>query len=121
MRKLIYVVVILVVILGGYLGVNAIFTHSYDVATTTVSRGEFLVSLNVAGEVDSKRAYTLSAPRIRNLQITWLAPEGSMVKVGDPVIKFDATQQIADLAEHDSELKINQAALERAWQDCETT
>lgn len=114
MRKLIYAVVVIAIVLGGYLIVNAIFTPSYEIPTTTVSKGEFLVSLHVNGEVDAKRAYTLSSPRIRGLQITWLAPEGSTVAVGDPVIKLDATQQIADLANFESELKIKQSALERA-------
>ncbi|MFH1688108.1 MAG: efflux RND transporter periplasmic adaptor subunit [bacterium] len=114
MKKLIYAAVVIAIVLGGYLIVNALFTPSYEIPTMSVSKGEFLLSLNVNGEVDAKRAYTLSAPRIRGLQITWLAPEGSTVAEGDPVIRFDATEQTADLANYESELKIKQAALERA-------
>ncbi|MEA3296827.1 MAG: efflux RND transporter periplasmic adaptor subunit [candidate division Zixibacteria bacterium] len=114
MKKYVYASVFLVIVFGGYYGIDAIFTRSYDIPTTMVSRGEFVISRSVNGEVDAKRAYTLSAPRIRGLQITWLAPEGSTVKKGASVIKFDASKQEADLADHKSELKIKTSALERA-------
>lgn len=37
-----------------------------------------------------------------------------MVSEGDPVIKFDATQQLADLTDNESSLKIARTSLERA-------
>ncbi|MBU8934265.1 MAG: efflux RND transporter periplasmic adaptor subunit [candidate division Zixibacteria bacterium] len=114
MKKIVYIVVVLVVVLAGYIGVDAIFTKSYDIPTTFAHQGEFIIALNENGTVDATRAVTLSAPRIRGLQITWLAPEGTMVETGDPVIKFDASEQIADLADNQSTLKINTSALERA-------
>ncbi|MCK4657273.1 MAG: efflux RND transporter periplasmic adaptor subunit, partial [candidate division Zixibacteria bacterium] len=95
-------------------GVNAVFSISTEIPTALVTKGEFLISLDVNGSVDAKRAYTVAAPRIRGIQITWLAPEGSMVNEGDPVIKFDATQQIADLTDNESSLKIAMTTLERA-------
>jgi RND family efflux transporter MFP subunit len=116
-RKLIIAVAAIVIILVGYYGVNAIFSTSYDIPTARTRRGEMLISQRVNGVVDAARAYTLSAPRIRGLQITWLAAEGARVEAGDPVIKFDATKQQADLTDHESSLKINQTALERAKQE----
>ncbi|MGH8014712.1 MAG: efflux RND transporter periplasmic adaptor subunit, partial [Candidatus Zixiibacteriota bacterium] len=98
-------------------GVNAIFTHSSDIPVFDVRKGEFLIAQKVSGEIDAARAYVISAPRIRNLQITWLAKEGSRVKKGDPVVKFDATQQEADLADNQSDLKIKEQNLERARQE----
>ena len=112
MKKYIYIGAVLVIILVGYYGVNAIFTTSYDIPTTLVDRGEFIVSVKASGRIDAKRNYTVSAPRIRGLQITWLAPEGSMANKGDPIIKFDATQQLNDLTDHQSTLKINQKTLD---------
>lgn len=114
MKKRYYAIIIIAVILVGYYAINAVFTKSYDIPVTKVSRGEFLVALNENGSVDAKRAMTISSPRVRNLTITWLAPEGSMVKAGDPVIKFDASQQLTDVADNQSNLKINQNNLERA-------
>lgn len=114
MKKYVIIGVAVVVILGGWIGVNAIFTKSYEVPTFPVSRGEFTLSLKANGTVDAKRNYTISAPRVRGLQITWLAPEGSHVEKGDPVIRFDATQQMSDLAEYESSLKIANTTLERS-------
>jgi len=113
-KKYIYIGIILALVLGGYLAVNAIFTPAVDIPTATARRGDMVISLNENGTVNAKRAMTLSSPRIRSLTITWLAPEGSTVKEGDPVIRFDATQQLADLQENQSSLKIAQTALERA-------
>lgn len=113
-KKLIYAAIVVFIILIGYYGVNALFTKSYDIPTTKITTSDMLIALNENGTIDAKRAMVLSSPRIRGLQITWLAPEGSMVKEGDPVIRFDATQQLTDLADNESNLKINQNSLERA-------
>ena len=117
MKRYLWIIVILVIVLGGYYAVNALFSTSVDIPLYRVERGELVVSLNETGAVDAKRAVTLSAPRIRGLQITWLAPEGSMVDEGETVIKFDASEQIAEFADNESELKIKEAALERARQE----
>ncbi len=119
MKKLLQLAAVVAIILAGWLVVDAVFTPNIEIPTARVEKGEFIISLNTTGGVDAKRAYTLSAPRIRGLQITWLAPEGSTVKKGDPVIKFDASQQEADLANLESELKIKTAALDRARKEYE--
>jgi len=116
-KKYIYAGILIVAVLGSYLAVNAIFTTSVDIPTAYAHRGEFIIALNENGSINAKRAVTLSSPRIRGLQITWLAPEGSMVKEGDPVILFDASEQQTDLQDHQSTLKISNAALERARQE----
>lgn len=114
MKKSIYVVVILIVILVGYYGVNALFTKTFDIPTYKVTKAPFVIALNESGTIDAVRNTTISAPRIRGLQITWLVPEGTIVKAGDPVVKFDASQQMADLTDNESNLKINKNSLERA-------
>lgn len=117
MKKIIYAVVVIAIVLISYLGVNAIFTETYEIPTTDVQKGEFVIGVKTTGTVEAKRAVTLSTPRVRGLQITWLAPEGQFVTEGDPVIKFDNSQQTADLAEQTSDLKIKESALERARQE----
>jgi HlyD family secretion protein len=114
MKRYIYPALVVVIVLGGYLIVSAVFSVSYDIPTASANKGEFVISLNANGSVDAKRAYTITAPRMRGLTITWLAPEGSMVKENDPVVRFDATQQLSDLAENQSNLKIAQTTLDRA-------
>jgi len=110
-------VVIVVVIMGGYYGVSAVFSTAPDIPMAMVYSGEFVISQNVTGQVDAKQAYVVSTPRIHSLQITWLAPEGAMAKEGDPVVKFDASKQQADLDDRLSKLKIANATLHRANQE----
>jgi len=116
-KRLLISVGTVVLVLIGYYGVSAIFTPTFDIPIVHVTRGELLLSQNINGAVDAARAYTISAPRVRGLQITWLAPEGSRVVAGDTVIKFDATQQLADLSENQSALKIAQTSLSRATKE----
>nr|MBN2277969.1 efflux RND transporter periplasmic adaptor subunit [candidate division Zixibacteria bacterium] len=117
MKKILYPVILAVIIIGGYMSVSAIFSTSTEIPTALVERGEFVISLNANGSVDAKRAFTITTPRIRGLQITWLAPEGSMVSKGNPVVKFDASEQLAELADYESSLKIAQTTLERTNQE----
>ncbi len=117
MRKAIYAGLALAVILVGWIGVNAIFATSANIPTTYAKRGEMVIALDENGTVKAKRAVTLSSPRIRGLQITWMAPEGTTVEKGDPVIKFDASEQLTELQENETNLKIARAALERANQE----
>jgi len=109
--------IVIVVVIGGYLGVNALFTKSFEIPTVDVTMGPLRITQQVTGRVDASRAFTVSAPRIRGLQITRLAEEGSMASVGDTLIQFDATQQMADLSDHQSTLKIRQTTLARAEQE----
>jgi len=113
-KATIYIVIVLVIILGGYYGVNAVFSVSPEIPTAMVQRGEFVISLDANGSVNAKRAYTVTTPRIRGLQITWLAPEGSMINEGDPVVKFDGSEQQTELNDYESNLKIAKTTLERA-------
>ncbi|MFQ5500241.1 MAG: efflux RND transporter periplasmic adaptor subunit [Candidatus Zixiibacteriota bacterium] len=117
MKRNLYIVLLAGLVLGGYFVVDAIFSPSQTIPTIAARRGEFVISLNENGTVQAKRAVGLSAPRVRGMQITWLAPEGSVVAKGDPVIRFDASKQEADLAEHESTLKIKKTALSRARQE----
>jgi len=117
MKKILYPAIAILVIIGGYLIVGAVFSTNPEIPMAIAEKGEFVISLNANGSVDAKRAYTITTPRIRGLQITWLAPEGSMVEKGDPVVKFDASQQLADLSDYESSLKIAQTTLERTSQE----
>jgi len=114
---MIIVGVTLGVVLVGYYGVNALFATAVDIPTAQVKKGEFIVGLNVNGAIDAKQAFVLSTPRIRSLQLTWLAPEGSMVNIGDPVVKFDVTQVMTELSDQQTSLKINRTALERTTKE----
>jgi hypothetical protein len=83
MRGIAWVALGLVVVGGAVLIGERVLSRPVEIPKTKARRGEMLISLQVTGQVAAKRAFTVTAPRIRNIQITWLAPEGSLVKAGD--------------------------------------
>ncbi len=117
MGRISWVGLALFVIVGGILIGGRVLSRPVETPKTKARRGEMLISLQVTGQVAAKRAYTITAPRIRNIQITWLAPEGSLVQAGDPVVKFDSSQQQAELTDQESQLKISETSLGRARQE----
>lgn len=77
-----------------------------DVPSTAVTRGEFIDYMQVRGEVKAVRSIPLTAPSSAGeLQILELAKNGTNVKKGDVVVKFDAVPVQRTLAEKQSELK----------------
>ena len=59
----------------------------------TLSRKTFHISVDADGVLESRSSTRLTAPRLgnwRKLEITYLAPEGSVVKKGEVVARFDS-------------------------------
>jgi len=77
-----------------------------DVPTTAVVKGEFIDYMQVRGEVKAVRSIPLTAPSSAgDLQILELAKNGTNVKKGDVVVKFDPVPVQRTHAEKLSELK----------------
>jgi multidrug efflux pump subunit AcrA (membrane-fusion protein) len=86
-----------------------------SVPTATARRGEFLVIVSCRGELTADNTARVNAPvNVPNLQIVWLAPQGSAVKKGDPVVRFDASGTQRQLKEQEAALAQAQAALDQA-------
>jgi RND family efflux transporter MFP subunit len=117
MRKLSFTAAIVALVVFAYLALGSRLLNPVEIPTVAARQGTLELTLRATGTVDAKRAVSITAPRVRNIQITWMAPEGTMVTSGDPVIRFDSSVQEADLAEHRSTLQINLASLERQQQE----
>ena len=102
---------------GIYYAGRTVMSPAPEIPVVAVERGELLLTLVVNGRLEARQASVLTAPRVRNLQITWLAPEGSRVKTGDPVIRFDSSRQLADLQDRQSTLEIAETQLERSQKE----
>jgi HlyD family secretion protein len=99
---------IAVAIVVAIAGVSGAFGRgdSVDVPTTAVMRGEFIDYLQVRGEVKAVRSIPLTAPSSAgDLQILELAKNGTNVKKGDVVVRFDPVPVQRTHAEKLSELK----------------
>lgn len=83
-------------------------------AGARVRRGTLVDRFLLTGELRAVRTQALAAPRtpVWSVTIRWLAPEGSLVKVGDPVVQFDTSSLQADL--EDKRLAVAEADRELA-------
>ena len=86
-----------------------------SVPTATARRGEFLVIISCRGELIADKTVSIAAPvNVPNLQIVWLAAQGSAVRKGDPIVRFDASGTERQLKEQDAALAQAQASLDQA-------
>jgi HlyD family secretion protein len=112
-RKLMVVLVILFVS-GGVLGAVRYSNRSPATLTFDVTRGEFIDSIQLRGEVKALKSVTISAPaEAGDLQIIKIVADGTQVKQGDVVVEFDKTKTEQDLAQYRSTLKSAQAEIEQ--------
>jgi RND family efflux transporter MFP subunit len=102
-------ILLLVGVLGAVLAASAALPtlrriggdRDGDVPTYVVDRGDFVRRVHAEGNLKAADATLLGPPpeHRRPLKIAWLAPEGSRVKAGDVVIRFDPTDLEEELRE----------------------
>lgn len=87
-----------------------------------VKRDELVVGVEVTGvleAVDSTDVKPPALPGVWNFKIANLAIEGTEVKVGDPVIAFDASEQIRELENMRNEAESARRKLDKKRDDAE--
>ncbi len=101
-----------VIIGGGFVVVGR--GSAPDLPTALVSRGEFVDTLELRGEIQPARSVVLTSPmQAGELQIIKLAPNGSPVKAGEVLVEFDSTTLRRTIQEKQSELKQSDAEIEQ--------
>ena len=109
-RRLFLFAVPLALIAAAVLGLGG----NGDVSTAVVRQGEWTDWHEVRGEVKALRSLTLTVPsRAGELQILKIVSGGTVVKVGDSVVEFDATRRKRTLDEQRAALKQADAEVER--------
>jgi HlyD family secretion protein len=107
-----------VVVLGVLAaGAFAAARHSAvpDLPTAVVTKGPFVDTLEIRGEIRPLKSVVLSSPmQSGELQILKLAKNGTMVKPGDVVVQFDPSTLQRMIQEKQSELKQADAEIEQA-------
>jgi HlyD family secretion protein len=97
-------------LLAGLLGA----CRESSVPVATVEQGLFEIRLREAGTISAVNSMTVGVPRLRmNLQILWLAEEGTIVEKGDSVVVFDQTEVSKAIEDRQSELELARAALRK--------
>lgn len=83
--------------------------------TAEARSGAFEVIVRCRGELKAGNSVQITAPTtVPELRIVWLAPQGSKVKAGDTVVRFDPSSVQNQLNEKVAALQQAQAALDQA-------
>jgi HlyD family secretion protein len=86
-----------------------------DVPTITVTRSPFVRRVTAEGNLRAVKATPVLIPRIESLdwrlKLAWLAPDGSPVKTGDVVARFDPIEAEHKLREAEVELESSSVRL----------
>lgn len=81
-----------------------------------VRRGDLALKIPIEGNLMSVDAYQLGPPATRGIwdfRIAWMAPEGSDVTAGTPVLRFDASELEKRLVERRAELDSAEKEIEK--------
>lgn len=86
-----------------------------NVPMADVTRGDFVDTLEIRGEIRPLKSVVLSSPlQSGELQIVTLVKNGTVVKPGDIVVEFDGSTLQRTVQEKQSELKQADAEIEQA-------
>jgi HlyD family secretion protein len=107
-------VLVVAVAVGALFGLGAFLPKSPlsrpaggDVPTLKIEAGDFVRSVPAQGDLHSVRATPINVPMgvPGPFRIGWLAPDGSLVKQGDTVIRFDPSALQKRLVDAEDDLR----------------
>jgi len=85
---------------GGYRLYKQIPTRTDLIPTTKVQKSDVVIPAFSRGELRAVRAQTLLAPNLNGtIQVTQLAPVGSLGKEKDLIVEYDDSERLAALEE----------------------
>lgn len=79
-----------------------------DIPTAPVVMGRFDIVVIESGSVRARNSSTVTSPRLLtggNLQVVWLAPEGTIAQKDDVLIRFDPSNALKRIADKETERK----------------
>lgn len=92
--------------------ISKVFASANDdaIPLTKLSKQPFALTVMSTGEVVGLETTAVPTPSTNSgsLTISWLIPEGSFVKQGDPVVRFDSTDAKLSLEKQQNTLTSNQ-------------
>jgi len=91
-------------------------------ATATAVRGDFRLTVEATGTLEAAVFYEIGPPSVRdfwNYNLTWMISEGSTVKEGEVIARFDAQRLDDRLRDHRAELETATQQKEKEQRDLE--
>jgi HlyD family secretion protein len=105
---------------GGYRYFERLPQRQLPVATAKVRRGDVIVRAYSRGELRAVRSITLNAPNLfSTVQVTRLAPLGSLAKEKDLIVEFDDSERRTALEETLLEVEQIDEQIKKAKADLE--
>jgi len=94
------VLILAAIIYGGWRFYQSLPDRSERLATAKVQRGDVVIRAFSRGELRAVRSVTMTAPNLfSTVQVTRLAPLGSLAKEKDLIVEFDDSERRAQLEE----------------------
>jgi HlyD family secretion protein len=108
--------VVLIVLAGGSAGVYRLrqVQASVILPVAPARKGEFLVIIRCRGELKASHSVEINVPMVPQPRVAWLAPDGGLVKQGDPIVKLDSSATQQQLDQMQAQLVSAQAGLDQA-------
>jgi HlyD family secretion protein len=115
LRSWLIFLVFLLVIGGASAGIYRLRQVQAKVSfpVAPIHKGDFLVIIRSRGELKAARSRSVYAPIVPQLRIAWLAPSGTVIHQGDPMIRFDSSAAQQQLQQKDATLRQIQATLDQ--------
>jgi hypothetical protein len=122
MQKLMIRILLLAILVGGaWAGFRAYQTwpqKAQQVPVAKVRRGDVLIRSYTRGELRAVRSVTLTAPNLfSTVQVTRLAPLGSLAHEKDLIVEFDDSDRRAQLEETQLEVEQTNEQIKKAEAD----
>ena len=91
-------------------------------ATYEVAKGDVIRNLYITGELKAARSIEISVPSTRqsfSVTVSYLPPEGALVKEGEKLVEFDSSALVSQKAEIERRLAENKLRIEKQKVDLE--
>jgi HlyD family secretion protein len=88
----------------------------------TVAKGDISRTIIITGELQAARSRDILVPMTRAIStstITFLAPEGTPIRQGEPLVEFDASSLLSQVAEQERSVAESDLNIEKKIKDLE--
>jgi RND family efflux transporter MFP subunit len=88
-------------------GLGGLFAQSSaEPITYTIRKSAFTVTVPAVGELEAATATQISVPNVRTggLKVFWIVKDGSLVRKGDILVEFDASELLQQMEETENNL-----------------
>jgi multidrug efflux pump subunit AcrA (membrane-fusion protein) len=123
-KRLIKLAIFAVFIMAAVFGVARFRSvkASASLPSAPARKGDFSAIVRCRGELKARKSLQVIAPKnVPELRIVWLANQGTAIKEGDTVVRFDQSSAKQQLQERQAALKAAQAGLEQAIANASVT